>query len=87
MIEAASEVEEPVESVHEIAQRLVVNGYLPLPFQVYVHDQRPLWDLVGIAQLFDRRPDELISLLIEAGPVHLAADRGVPSSWRSLIEL
>jgi hypothetical protein len=33
-----------------------------------------LWSIVELALMFDRRPDELISLLIEAGPVHLAGD-------------
>ena len=73
--------------IHLEAQRLVVGGFLPAPFTVCPHDMRPLWDITGIALLLDRRPDQLVQLLVEAGPVHLAADRGVPSSWRSLIEL
>ena len=73
--------------IHQEAQRLIVTGHLPAPFTVCPHDMRPLWSFNEIAQLFDKRPDELISLLIQAGPVHLQADRGVPSSWRMMIEL
>ena len=73
--------------IHKRAQELVVSGYLPLPFQIDAHDQRPLWDFYGLAALLDRRPDELIELLRENGPVFSTADRGVPSSWRMLFEL
>jgi hypothetical protein len=73
-------------SIHIEAQRLIVDGYLPPPFSVDPHDGRPVWSFTELAVMFDRRPDELISLLIEAGPVHLQGDRGIPSSWRMLIE-
>jgi hypothetical protein len=73
-------------SIHIEAQRLIVDGYLPPPFSVDPHDGRPVWSFTELAVMFDRRPDELISLLIEAGPVHLAGDKGIPSSWRMLIE-
>jgi hypothetical protein len=79
-----SEAELP--AIHKRAQELVVSGHLPLPYQVDAHDMRPLWDITGLAQLLDRRPDQLIDLLIQAGPVHLAGDRGIPSSWRMLVE-
>lgn len=68
------------------AMELIVSGYLPAPFNVDPHDSRPLWDIAGIALLLDRRPDQLVQLLVEAGPAHLPADRGVPSSWKALIE-
>jgi hypothetical protein len=73
-------------SIHIEAQRLIVDGYLPPPFSVDPHDGRPVWSFTELAVMFDRRPDELISLLIKAGPVHLAGDKGIPSSWRMLIE-
>lgn len=73
--------------IHKRAHELVVSGYLPLPFQIDVHDQRPLWDFYGLAALLDQRPDALIELLLANGPAHLPADRGIPSSWRALIEL
>ncbi len=73
--------------IHLQAQRLIVDGYLPPPFSVDPHDGRPVWSFTELAVMFDRRPDELIDLLIQAGPVHQVADRGVPSSWRALIEL
>ena len=72
--------------IHQKAQQLVVEGYLPPPFTICPHDSRPLWSIVELALLFDRRPDELVDLLIQAGPVHLAGDRGIPSSWRMLID-
>jgi hypothetical protein len=73
--------------IHLQAQKLIVEGYLPPPFSVDPFDGRPVWSFTELALLFDRRPDELISLLIQAGPVHLAGDRGIPSSWRMLVEL
>ena len=73
--------------IHQEARQLIVSGHLPLPFSIDPHDGRPVWSFTELALLFDRRPDELVSLLIEAGPVHLAGDRGVPSSWRMLVEL
>lgn len=66
------------------AHRLVVGGYLPEPFQIDPHDQRPLWDFTGLALLLDQRPHELVKLLLANGPAHLAADRGIPSSWAML---
>lgn len=68
------------------AMELILFGYLPAPFNVDPHDSRPLWDICGIAALLDQRPDALVELLIAAGPAHLPADRGVPSSWKALIE-
>ena len=84
--EVVVEVAEPVPTVHELAQGLIVQGYLPAPFTVCPHDMRPLWSFNEIAQLFDKRPDELIELLVEAGPVHLQGDKGIPSSWKMLVE-
>lgn len=90
MIEAATEVEideaDPTPTIHETAQKLIVSGYLPPPFSIDAHDCRPVWSFTELALLFDRRPDQLIDLLIETGPAHLPADRGVPSSWKALIE-
>ena len=71
--------------IDRAAQRLIVEGYLPAPYQIDPHDQRPLWDINGISALFDRRPDELLELLLAIGPAHLPK-RDVPSSWRALIE-
>lgn len=68
------------------AMELIISGHLPAPFNVDPHDARPLWDICGIAALLDQRPDSLVELLIAAGPAHLPVDRGVPSSWQSLIE-
>ena len=68
------------------AMELVVSGHLPPPFQVDAHDGRALWDFCGLAVLLDQRPDALVELLLANGPVHLHADRGIPSSWQSLIE-
>lgn len=73
--------------IHLEAQRLVVTGHLPAPYIVSNFDARPLWDVVGIAAMLDTRPDQLIELLLRNGAVHLQADRGVPSSWRMLVEL
>lgn len=73
--------------VHAMAQKLVVQGYLPLPFTLDAHDSRPLWDAIGLAQLFDLKADEFLELMQAQGPVHLAEDRGIPSSWKMMIEL
>ena len=73
--------------IHVQAQRLIVQGYLPPPFSVDPFDGRPVWSFTEIATMLDQRPDELVELLLANGPVHLAGDRGVPSSWRMLIEL
>ncbi len=73
-------------AVHLEAQRLIVEGFLPPPFSLDPHDGRPVWSFTELALLFDRRPDELIDLLIQAGSVHLAGDRGIPSSWRMFVE-
>ena len=78
--------EVPTAPIHIEAQRLVVMGYLPPPFTICPHDSRPLWSIIELALMFDRRPDELVDLLLDRGPVHLAGDRGVPSSWRMLVE-
>jgi hypothetical protein len=78
--------EVPAAPIHIEAQRLVVAGYLPPPFTICPHDSRPLWSIVELALLFDRRPDELVDLLLDRGPVHLAGDRGIPSSWKALVE-
>ncbi len=80
------QTDHPTPAIHQEAQKLVVTGHLPPPFTICPHDARPLWSIVELALMFDRRPDELISLLIEAGPVHLQGDRGIPSSWRMLLE-
>ena len=84
--EVVVEVAEPAPTVHELAQGLIVQGYLPAPFTVCPHDGRALWDFCGLAVLLDQRPDALVELLLANGPVHLHADRGIPSSWQSLIE-
>ena len=76
----------PAPTIHETAQKLIVSGYLPPPFSIDPLDGRPVWSFTELAAMFNRRPDELVDLLIDAGPVHLAADKGVPSSWRALIE-
>ena len=72
--------------IHQEARQLIVSGHLPLPFSIDAHDGRPVWSFTELALLFDRRPDELIDLLIQAGPVHLSGDRGIPSSWKMFIE-
>ena len=69
------------------AHRLVVGGYLPQPFICDAHDQRPLWSFTELASLFDRRPDELVDILLERGPVHLESDKGIPSSWQSIVRM
>lgn len=71
--------------IDRAAHRLIVEGFLPAPYQIDPHDQRPLWDFVGLAELLDQRPDELVQLLVESGPAHLPK-QGIPSSWRALIE-
>ena len=81
----AKQMDAETPPIHQEAQRLIVTGHLPAPFTVCPHDMRPLWSFNEIAQLFDKRPDELISLLIEAGPVHLQAHRGIPSSWQRFL--
>jgi len=81
------QADHPTPPIHLQAQKLVVTGHLPAPYIVSNFDARPLWDVVGIAAMLDTRPDQLIELLLRNGPVHLPADRGVPSSWKSLIEL
>jgi len=73
-------------AIHASAHRLIVSGHLPPPFTICPHDSRPMWSIVEMAMLFDMRPDALISILLERGPVHLQGDRGIPSSWRMLIE-
>jgi hypothetical protein len=75
------------QTIHQQAQRLVVLGHLPQPYTIDPLDQRPLWDVAGLAELLSQRPDELIGLLRKNGPVFSTSDRGVPSSWRALIEL
>ena len=70
--------------VDRIAHRLVVQGFLPAPFTCDAHDQRPLWDFTGLSELLDQRPDQLVQLLVRNGPVHLEADKGIPSSWQSI---
>ena len=72
--------------IHLQAQRLIVDGYLPPPFNVDPFDGRPLWSFTELALLFDRRPDELVELLLDRGPVHLQGDRGIPSSWKAVVE-
>ena len=72
--------------IHQEARQLIVSGHLPLPFSIDPHDGRPVWSFTELAVMFDRRPDELIDLLIQAGPVHLSGDRGIPSSWKMFIE-
>ena len=70
--------------IDQAAHRLVIQGFLPEPYQIDPHDSRPLWDFAGLAQLFDKPPHELVELLVRNGPVHLAQDRGIPSSWAML---
>jgi len=76
----------PAPPIHLEAQKLVVTGHLPAPYIVSNFDGRPLWDFIGIAEMLDTRPDQLIDLLLANGPVHLAGDKGIPSSWRMLVE-
>ena len=78
------QVETP--EIHVTAQQLIVSGHLPPPFNVDAHDGRPVWSFIELALMFDRRPDELVDLLLDRGPVHLAGDKGIPSSWRLLVE-
>jgi hypothetical protein len=73
-------------AVHKTAQRLIVSGHLPPPFNVDPHDGRPVWSFIELSLMFDRRPDQLVELLLDRGPVHLQGDKGIPSSWRMLIE-
>ncbi len=68
------------------AQRLIVRGFLPPPHIISPFDSRPLWDYLGLCALLDQRPSELTEILLRNGPVHLAGDKGIPSSWRMLIE-
>ena len=83
MIETAQE--EVVDTVHQVAQTMIVEGYLPAPYQIDPHDMRPLWDFTGLALMLDQRPDQLVELLKENGPVHLRGT-GIPSSWQLLLE-
>jgi hypothetical protein len=80
------QTDHPTPAIHQEAQKLVVTGHLPAPYIVSNFDGRPLWDVVGIAEMLDTRPDQLIDLLLERGPAHLQGDRGIPSSWRMLVE-
>ena len=73
--------------IDQTAHRLVIEGYLPAPFICDAHDQRPLWDFSGLALMLDQRPDELVQLLVRNGHVHLEADRGIPSSWQSIVRM
>ena len=72
--------------IHQEAQRLIVTGHLPEPFNVDPYDGRPLWDYIGLCVLLNQRPDELSRLLQANGPAYLPGV-GIPSSWRSWIEL
>lgn len=72
--------------IDQLAHRLIVTGYLPPPFRVDPYDGRPVWSFDELALLFDRRPDELVEVLQEHGPVFLQSDKGVPSSWRRFME-
>jgi hypothetical protein len=81
---AMNDTETP--AIHTAAQQLIVSGHLPAPFNVDPHDQRPLWDFVGLAELLNQRPDQLVQLLQANGPAYLPG-AGIPSSWRMLIEL
>lgn len=69
--------------VDRVAQKLIVGGYLPEPFSIDPHDGRPVWDFAGIAALFNRKPDEVVKLLLANGPVHQHG-QGIPSSWAML---
>ena len=80
----ANVIDAETPEIHKDAQRLIVGGYLPEPFSIDPHDGRPVWDFIGIAALFDRNPHELMEILVSRGPVHLAQDRGIPSSWAML---
>lgn len=73
-------------SVHDVAQALIVGGFLPESFTICPHDARPLWDFHGICALLNQRPGQLVELLKGNGPVYLRGV-GIPSSWRALIEL
>jgi hypothetical protein len=81
------QTDHPTPPIHLEAQRLIISGHLPAPYIVSNFDGRPLWDVIGIAAMLDTRPDQLIELLLRNGPAHLQADRGIPSSWKALIEL
>ena len=74
-----------IRAIDRAAQKLIVTGYLPPAFTIDPYDSRPLWDISGISALFDRRPDELLELLLANGPAHLPK-RDIPSSWRALVE-
>lgn len=76
-----------VTDIHTTAQQLIVSGHLPPPFSIDPHDGRPVWSFIELALMFDKRPDQLVALLHEIGPVYLESDRGIPSSWRMLVEL
>ncbi len=78
------QVETP--QIHQTAQRLIVSGHLPSPYQIDPHDQRPLWDFVGLAELLNQRPDQLAQLLLANGPAYLPG-AGIPSSWQLLREV
>ena len=68
-----------------LAQLLIVRGYLPAPFTIHATDGRPVWDIDGIARMFDVSVDDLVIRLHQNGPVHLTADRGIPSSWHRVM--
>ena len=61
-------------------------GFLPPPHIISPFDSRPLWDYLGLCALLDQRPSELTEILLRNGPVHLAGDKGIPSSWKALVE-
>ena len=90
-IQRKQEGEKPV-SVAEIrpidaeARQLIAGGFLPVSFTICPHDGRPLWDFGGICSLLNQRPAQLVEVLRSNGAVY-GRGVGIPSSWRSLIEL
>ena len=77
------DVETP--EIHQEAQRLIVTGHLPEPFNVDPYDGRPLWDYIGLCVLLNQRPAQLTQLLLDNGPAYQPG-AGIPSSWKALIE-
>lgn len=73
-------------AIHQVAQRLIVDGFLPESYTIDRHDSRPLWDYIGLCVLLNQRPDQLAELLMANGRAYQPG-AGIPSSWRALIEL
>ena len=77
--------ETPRVDVHDIARSLITQGFLPECFSIDAHDSRPVWDFYGLCALLNQRPNQLVEILKQNGPVY---DRhaGIPSSWKMLLE-